>query len=78
MDNDRHEDPALLAADLRGRFEAQLAEQHFAGLLADLRDRRAPDAAQGRTGGLHAPRVRPRRRHPAGRALSPEHASKIT
>jgi len=42
MDDDRHVEPAALAAELRHHFEARLAEPHFAALLADLRARSAP------------------------------------
>lgn len=42
LDHDTHHQPGPLAAELRRLYDAQLAEPHFAGLLADLRARGAP------------------------------------
>jgi alkaline phosphatase D len=41
MKREDHDDPAALADDLDGRWEKQLAEPHFAALLASLKKRRA-------------------------------------
>jgi len=42
LDRDDHDDPAELGADLERQWSAQLAEPHFAALLASLRSRGAP------------------------------------
>lgn len=42
LDCDDHDDPAALAAELARLYAAQLAEPHFAALLADLRARGKP------------------------------------
>lgn len=42
LDRDDHDDPAALAAELARLYAAQLAEPHFAALLADLRARGKP------------------------------------
>ena len=39
LDEDHHQDPAALAAELRARYRAQFAEPNFAALLSDLRAR---------------------------------------
>lgn len=41
LDNDNHDSPGPLAAELSRLYEAQLAEPHFAALKADLADRHA-------------------------------------
>jgi phosphodiesterase/alkaline phosphatase D-like protein len=42
LENDRHDDPAALAAELRTLYAARLTEPYFSALLAELRDRAAP------------------------------------
>src|SRR5262249_34995759 len=42
LDDDRHTEPAALAAELRRLFDAQLAEPNFSALLADMPARAAP------------------------------------
>jgi alkaline phosphatase D len=39
LDHDRHSDPGDLAAELRQKYAAQLAEPNFAALLADVKAR---------------------------------------
>lgn len=39
LQHNQHDDPLLLAAELRGLYDAQLAEPAFAALLADLQAR---------------------------------------
>ena len=67
LDEDRHDDPARLAADLRALYQRQLAEPNFAALLAGLRKRKATVAAiyddhdflgDNRSGGEAAPALR--------------------
>ena len=42
LDHDRHSDPDALGKELDDLYKLQLAEPHFASLLADLRARNAP------------------------------------
>lgn len=42
LDENRHRDPRVLAAELRTLYAAQFAEESFSRLLTDLRDRGAP------------------------------------
>ncbi|GAA5166288.1 alkaline phosphatase D family protein [Viridibacterium curvum] len=41
LDHDHHSNPAKLQSELRQLYENQLAEQHFAALLADMKQRGA-------------------------------------
>ena len=43
--HDQHQNPESLAAELRGLYQAQLAEPNFAALLADMRQRGKPVVA---------------------------------
>lgn len=80
LDRDNHNDPAALARELRGLYEAQRAEPNFAALLADLQSRGVPLMAiyddhdfigNNRYGGDHDPALAQAAREEFVRAFSP-------
>lgn len=80
LDENRHQDPVALAADLRALYAQQLAEPHFAALLADMRARGKPVVAiyddhdflgNNRCGGDVADALRQAARAELVRALAP-------
>jgi alkaline phosphatase D len=81
LDHDRHDNAAELSAELDARYQAQLAEEHFAALLRDVRSRGGEVLAiyddhdflgNNRYGGDHGPSLRDAARKALIRAFAPQ------